>query len=82
MVFPAFGTLLVAAVGFAVLVEPGEAAALGSTVAMPAVAALTDEEGRTAFRKRAKLLMENNFLEIRHAYGQAGLDNGRLSVAG
>ena len=51
-------------------------------MAMPAVAALTDEEGSTAFRKGAKLLMENNFLEIRHAYGQAGLDNGRLSVAG
>lgn len=82
MVFTAFGALLVAAVGFAVLAKPGEIAALWTAVAMPAVAALTDEEGRTAFRQAAKLLIENDFVEIRHAYGQAGLDNGRVSVAG
>lgn len=81
MVLAAFRTLLMAAVGFAVLAEPGEVTALGTAVAMPAVAALTDDERRTTFSESAKLLVENHFLES-HAYGQAGLDNGRVSVAG
>jgi len=47
---------------------------------MPAVAALADEEGLATFR--ANPMMENDFFEIRHAGAQAGLDNGRVSVAG
>jgi len=80
MVLAAMVGLLVAAVGFAVETEAGEVAALAAAIAMVAGAALADGEGSAALR--ASLEMENDFLEIRHAYPQAGLDNGRVSVAG
>jgi hypothetical protein len=80
MVLAAMVGLLIPAVGFAVQTEAGEATAGSTAIAMVAGTTLTKEEGRVAFR--ASFVKENDFVEIRHAYGQAGLDNGRVSVAG
>jgi hypothetical protein len=80
MVLAAMIGLLVAAVGFAVQTKAGEATAWPTAIAMVTGATLTEEEGCVAFG--ARLVNENDFVEIRHAYGQAGLDNGRVSVAG
>lgn len=55
---------------------------MAAAVAMSAVTALAKEEDGPAFRKGANSKVEKNFAAIRHALGQAGLDNGRLSVAG
>jgi len=80
MVLAAMVGLLIATVGFAVQTEAAEATARSTAIAMVAGAAFADEEGCVAFR--AGSVKENDFVEIRHAYGQAGLDNGRVSVAG
>lgn len=80
MVLAAMVGLLITAVGFAVQTKAGEAAARSTAIAVVAGATLTDEEGCVALR--ASSVKENNFVEFRHAYGQAGLDNGRVSVAG
>jgi|SRR5215471_1497101 len=81
MVFTSFGALLVATVGFTVLTETGETTALTTAVAMPAVASIADGEGSAAVGESASPLIERDFAEIRHACAQAGLDNGRFSVA-
>jgi hypothetical protein len=80
MVLAAMVGLLITAVGFAVQTEAGEATALSTAIAMVTGTALAEEEGCVAFR--ASFVKENDFVEIRHARGQAGLDNGRVSVAG
>ena len=82
MVFATRVALLVAAVGLTVLTETGEATALRTAVAMSAVASLADGKGGTAFWESASPLIKNDFVAIRHACVQAGLDNGRVSVAG
>lgn len=80
MVLAAMLGLLIKAVGFAVQTEAGEAAARSAAIAMVAGATFAEKEGCLAFR--ASFVKENDFVEIRHARGQAGLDNGRVSVAG
>ena len=82
MVSPSFGALLVAAVGFTVLTEAGETTALRAAVAMSAVAPLADGKGGAALGESASPVIKNHFAAIRHACVQAGLDNGRVSVAG
>ena len=73
---PSLQTLLVAAIGTALLVQAGLAAAVRATVAMAAVTVLANPDRAVAFA--AAPLPQNNFLS-RHAYPRAALDNGRES---
>jgi len=80
VVVAAFGALLITAIGLAPLPESGRPAAGVAAVPVAAITALADEEGCLAFA--AKSEPEDHFVEIRHGCGQAGLDKGKLSVAG
>jgi hypothetical protein len=83
MIEPAFGTLLVAAVGASPLLAPGLLAAWIAAVAVSAITVRTDEEKRLALSTKANPLPQNRFaMNHRHASSQAGLDNGSGLVAG
>ena len=77
MIQPSFRTALMAAVGSAVLLNPGFSAARGAAIALAAVTMLADpEHGLTS---AANPLPKNCFARNRHARQQAGLDNGNES---
>jgi hypothetical protein len=73
MVEPSFRALLVASVGGPPLPEASLFAALGTAVALSAVAVRTDEENRLAALTMAKPLPQNRFaVNHHHASSQAG----------
>jgi hypothetical protein len=82
VVEPAFGTLLIAAVGRPVLPAPGFAAARRAAVALSAVAMCTNPEHRLASLAAANPLPENHFPMNRHPPTQADFDNGNGSCQG
>ena len=79
MVLTSFRTLLVAAVGQAVLLpaclQPTELAA----VVLPSVTAATDPENLVAAASTANSLTKDNFVVGRHPRPKVGLDNGDRS---
>ena len=80
MIQPAFGALLMPAVGVAALLEPGLLAAIQAAIAVSAIAMLTDQEQRLA--TRAQPLPKHYFaVRRRHWSQRAGLDNGNRFVA-
>jgi hypothetical protein len=77
-----FGAGLVAAVGFAALLQTCDVAALEAAIAVSAVAVGADVEEGLAVRRQAPSPQENDFVGVcRHAGRQTGLDNGRPFVA-
>jgi len=82
VVEPAFGTLLVAAIGRPVLPTPGFGAALRAAIALPAIAMGANPEHRLASRAAANALPENHFSMSLHPPRQADFDNGNGSCQG
>jgi len=82
VVEPAFGTLLIAAVGRPVLPAPGFAAARRAAIALSAVAMCTNPEHRLASLAAANPLPKNHFSINRHPPRQADFDNGNGSCQG
>ena len=76
VVEPAFGTLLIAAVGRPVLPAPGFAAARKAAIALSAVTMCANPEHRLASLAAANALPENHFSMNRHPPPQADFDNG------
>ena len=81
MIEPPLGTLLVAAVGRAMLAEAGLPAASPTAIALSTVAVRAQEKHRAAFADMTKPLPQNYFRMRRHASSQAVLDNGQGFVA-
>ena len=82
VVEPAFGTLLIAAVGRPVLPPPGFAAARRAAIALAAIAMGTNPERHPASRAAANPLPENHFSLNRHPPTQTDFDNGNRFMAG
>ena len=82
MIEPAFGTLLVTAVGGAALPEPGFVAAGRAAVALAAIAVRADPEQRLAFLAAANSRPENHFSMNRHPPRRRGLTSGNGSWQG
>jgi hypothetical protein len=82
MIEPAFPTLLIAAVGSAVLSAPGFAAASRTAIALSAVAVRTNPEQHLAPLAATNSRPENYFSMNRHPPTQAGFDNGNSSCQG
>ena len=82
VVEPAFGALLIAAVGRPVLPAPGSGAASWAAVALSAIAMCTDPEHCLAFLAAANALPENHFSMNRHPPRQADFNNGNGSCQG
>lgn len=75
MIEPSFETLLVAAIGRAMLVEAGLLPAGKAAIALAAVTMRAQEEHGPAFAGMAKPLPQNHFLMGRHLSSQAALDS-------
>jgi hypothetical protein len=82
VVEPAFGTLLIAAVGRPVLPAPGFAAARRAAIALSAIAMCANPEHRLAPLAAANALPENHFSMNRHPPAQADFDKGNGSCQG
>jgi hypothetical protein len=83
MVLPAYGTLLVAAIGKTVLLQAGQAAASAAAIALSVIAVGAEIKIRAAFATRALPDAEKYFAMIRrHMGARAELDNGDVFVAG
>lgn len=79
VVEPAFGTLLIAAVGRPVLPAPGFAAARRAAIALTTITMCTNPERRLAPLAAANALPENHFSMNGHPPTQADFDNGNGS---
>jgi len=82
VVEPAFGTLLIAAVGRPVLPAPGFGAARRAAIALSAIAMRTNPEHRLASLATANALPQNHFSMNRHPPTQADFDKGNGSCQG
>jgi len=82
VVEPAFGTLLIAAVGCPVLPAPGFTAARWTAIALSAIAMCTNPEHGLASLAAANALPENHLSMNRHPPTKAGFDNGNGSCQG
>ena len=83
MIEPSLRALLVAPVGGPPLSAAGLCAALGTAVAVAAIAVRADEEHCLAPLTPANPLPQNRFaMNRRHVSSPAGLDNGSGLVAG
>lgn len=82
VVEPAFGTLLIAAVGRPVLPAPGFGAARRAAITLSAIAMCTNPEHRLASLAAANALPENHFSMNRHPPTQADFDKGNSSCQG
>ena len=82
VVEPAFGTLLIAAVGRPVLPAPGFGAARRAAIALSAIAMSTNPEHRLASLAAANALPENHFPMNCHPPTQADFDKGNGSCQG
>jgi len=81
MVEPAFGTLLVTAVGTPSLAQPRVPATGQTAILLTPITARTNEEECAAFAVPANASSED-IVRRRHAHWRAALDNGSSSVAG
>jgi hypothetical protein len=81
MIPPSFRTVLVTAVGTAVLMESGLVAAGEAAIALTSVTVRAEIKHSPAFAAKANPLPENQFAMSRHASSQAGLDNGNGFVS-
>jgi len=72
MIPPAFGTLLVSAVGAPSLLEPGPGAALRATIPLSAITVFTDPEQRVTAIMQTNPLTQNRFAVNRHARRRRG----------
>lgn len=81
VVEPAFGALLVAAVGATSLAQPSMPATSETAIKLAVITARTQEEQGAAFAVPANPWSEA-ILRRRHAHLQAALDNGSSIVAG
>jgi len=82
MIEPAFGALLIAAVGRPMLSAPGCSTARRAAVALAAIAMCTNPEHHLASLAAANALPENHFSLNRHPPRQADFDNGNGSCQG
>jgi hypothetical protein len=82
VVEPAFGALLIAAIGRPVLSPSGFSAARRAAIALSAIAMRTNPEHRLASRPAANALPENHFSMNRHPPTEADFDNGNSSCQG
>jgi hypothetical protein len=82
VVEPAFGTLLIAAVGRPVLPVPGFGAVRRAAMALSAIAMCTNPEHRLAFLAAANAPPENHFSMNRHPPTQADFDKANGSCQG
>ena len=82
MVEPPFGTLLVPAVGAALLTEACLLAAGETAIALPAITVGTQKEQPAAFAVQTNPWSQNYFARSRHAHSQAALDNSYGSMSG
>jgi hypothetical protein len=82
MIEPAFRTLLIAAVGRAVLPAPGLAAARRAAITLSAIAMRANPEQRLASLAAANPLPENHLSMNRHPHTLADFDNGNGSCQG
>jgi hypothetical protein len=82
MIEPAFGALLVPAVGGTALPAPGLHAAIRAAIALPSITMRTNPEQRLAFLAATNSLPENDFAMNRHPPTQADFDNGNGSCHG
>ncbi|HLV96024.1 MAG TPA: hypothetical protein VKS44_12595 [Candidatus Acidoferrales bacterium] len=82
VVEPAFGTLLIAAVGRPVRSAPGFGATRRAAIALSAIAMCTNPENRLASLAAANALPENQFTMNRHPPTQADFDSGNSSCQG
>ena len=83
MIESAFRALLVPPVCTPPLTPPGKLTALRAAIAVSAITVRADEESHVTLWSEANSLPENCFVvNLRHAFSQAGLDNGRRFVAG
>jgi hypothetical protein len=83
MIEPSFGAPLVAAVGPPSLADAGLLTALGTAVALSAIAVRADQKHCVTLVTVANSLPEYRFaVNCRHTSSQAALDNGSGFVAG
>jgi hypothetical protein len=82
MIQPAFGALLVSAVGGAALLTPGVGTARRAAIALPTITVGTNPEHRLATLAATNALPENHFAMNRHPPTQADFDNGNGSCQG
>jgi len=82
MIQPAFGALLVSAVGGAALLPPGVGTARRAAIALPPITVGTNPEHRLATLAATNALPENHFAMNRHPPTQADFDNGNGSCQG
>jgi len=76
MILPAFGTLLVSAVGAPSLLAAGGGSALRAAIPLSAITMYADPEHGVASIAAASPLTQNHFVVNRHARRRRGLDNG------
>ena len=76
MILPAFGTLLVSAVGTPSLLASGSGTADGTAVTLSTVTVLADPEYDVTPIAATNPLTQNHFAVNRHAPRRRGLDNG------
>ena len=81
MIETAFGTLLMASIGAAPLLQPCLPAALQTAIALPVITLRAEEERRPAFAAQTNPQSQNRLARNRHPPSPAGLDNGYDFVA-
>jgi hypothetical protein len=79
MVLPSFQTLLVAAVGQAVLLSARLQPTKGTAVVLSSITVATDPENLVTAAGTANSLPKDNFAVCRHPRPEVGLDNGDRS---
>jgi hypothetical protein len=82
VVEPPFGTLLVTAIGRAMLAQARRSAALQAAIALSPITTGAQKKQRATFPGVTEPLSQNHFRLCRHAPYQAALDNGSGFVAG
>ena len=81
MIETAFGTLLMAPIGDAPLIQPGLPAALQAAIALPVITLRAEEKRSLAFTAQTNPQPQNRLAKDRHPPSPAGLDNGYDFVA-
>lgn len=81
MIPSCFRAVAVAAVGAAMLTQPGLLAASRAAIALSSITAGAEEEHRLALAAETDLSPKNDFTLRRHTPWQAGLDNGQSFVS-
>jgi hypothetical protein len=82
MILPAFGTLLMPAVGVPSLLEAGGVAALGTAITLSAITVFTDPEHGVTPLAATNPLTQNHFAVNRHAHRRAGTGQRQPIMSG